>query len=72
VVFDSPALHYYASGKGKDTVKVVGPLFHSDGYAMAFPLNSPLRKKVNKAILMMQENGDYDRIYQKWFGEGKG
>jgi len=68
VVFDAPALHYYAAGKGKNTVKVVGPLFHRDGYAMAFPLNSPLRKKVNKAILKMQENGDYDRIYQKWFG----
>ncbi len=65
VVYDSPVLHYYAAGQGLEKVKVIGPVFHKEGYSIAFPLGSTLRKKINKAILILEENGILDKLYKK-------
>ncbi|MCP3922435.1 MAG: transporter substrate-binding domain-containing protein [Desulfobacterales bacterium] len=27
------------------------------------------RENVNEALLTLKENGEYDKIYRKWFGE---
>ncbi|MBI2181592.1 MAG: transporter substrate-binding domain-containing protein [Deltaproteobacteria bacterium] len=35
---------------------------------MVFPDKSPLRKRVNEALLKLRENGAYDQLYKKWFG----
>ncbi len=69
VVFDSPAVQYYANTAGKGTVKVVGPLYKGQSYGMAFPQGSKLREKASIAILKLMENGDYAKLYKKWFGE---
>jgi polar amino acid transport system substrate-binding protein len=68
VVFDSPILLYYASHDGKGRVQVVGAVFHKEDYGIVFPLDSPLRRQVNSSLLTLREDGTYDQIYGKWFG----
>jgi polar amino acid transport system substrate-binding protein len=68
VLFETPALRYYASHEGKGLVSEVGPEFNKADLAIVFPDGSPLRKRVNDALLAMQEDGTYQKIYDKWFG----
>lgn len=68
VVYDAPALQYFASHQGKGTVKVVGPVFQPQSYGIALPVGSSYRKSMNAALLRLKENGIYDKIYEKWFG----
>jgi len=68
IVYDAPVLRYYAATRGKGTVQVVGPIFKPEVYGIALPTGSPLRKRINEALLRLQENGTYDTIYVKWFG----
>lgn len=66
-VYDAHALMYIA--KEDSEIKVVGEMFDVQKYGAAFPQggNSPYRETFNIAILEMQESGEYDRIYNKWF-----
>jgi len=68
VVFTSPVLLYYAAHEGKGLVKLVEPEFNVSPIAFCFQLDSPLRRKVNRALLTLRENGMYQQIYDKWFG----
>jgi polar amino acid transport system substrate-binding protein len=68
VVQGSAALDYYAAHEGKDLVKMVGPEFNPNDVGFVFPIGSPLRKRVNGALLSMREDGTYQRIYERWFG----
>lgn len=68
VVYDSPILLYYASQEGKGKVQVVGDVFRKEAYGIVFPANSTLRKPVSAALLALRESGEYDKIYNKWFG----
>ncbi len=68
IVYDAPALKYYAAQEGAGKVKVVGKLFELQDYGIALPLNSPYRKDINSALLQLMENGTYQEISNKWFG----
>ncbi len=68
VLFDSPAVMYYAKTAGADKVKVVGPLYMGQSYGIAFPKGSELRDDVTVSILKLMETGKYDELYKKWFG----
>ena len=68
VVAPSPLLAYYAAHEGKGRVKMVGPVFNSVPVAIELQLDSPLRKKIDGALMALRENGTYQRIYDKWFG----
>lgn len=68
VVYDAPVLLYYAAHEGKGRVQIVGPIFRKENYGIVFPDKSPLRKRVNEALLKLRENGAYDQLYKKWFG----
>ena len=68
VVFDSPTILYYARNEGVGRVSVVGPLFDIQYYGFLFPEGSALREPVNRALLKLRKNGQYDRIFNKWFG----
>ena len=68
VVFDAPAILYYATHDGKGLAQVVGGVFHKEDYGIVFPTDSPLRKQVNEALLALRENGTYQKIYDEWFG----
>jgi len=69
VVFDAPVLLYYTAHEGKGKVDVVGTAFQREGYGIVLPLNSPYRKPIDAALLSMREDGDYQRIYDRWFGK---
>jgi polar amino acid transport system substrate-binding protein len=69
VVYDAPVLLYYAAHEGNGKVQVVGSIFRKESYGIVFPSNSPYRKPVNEALLKLKENGTYDQLHKKWFGE---
>jgi polar amino acid transport system substrate-binding protein len=69
VVFDAPGVMHYANGKGSGKVAVVGNVFEKQYYGIAFQQGSELREKVNRVLLKFRENGVYEKIYKKWFGE---
>jgi polar amino acid transport system substrate-binding protein len=69
VVYDSPVLLYRAAHDGKGKERVVGPVFKKEAYGIAFPTGSPLRKPVNLALLSIKEDGTYDALTSKWFGD---
>ena len=68
VVYDAPVLLYFASHEGKGRFQTVGSIFRKESYGIAFPDKSPVRKRVNEALLKLKENGTYDLLYAKWFG----
>ncbi len=67
-VAPAPLLLYYAAHQGKGRVKVVGPEFNRREVAIMVELDSPLRKRVDRTLLVLRENGTYQQIYNKWFG----
>lgn len=68
VVSAAPLLQFYAAHEGKGLVKTVGPEFDTAPVAIMVQLDSPLRKKINLALIALRENGTYQQIYDKWFG----
>ena len=70
VVYDAPVILYYT--KNHATARIAGSTFRSENYGILFPINSPLRRPVNEALLRLVENGVYDSLYKKWFGDENG
>jgi len=72
VVYDHPVLLYFALQNEDKGLIVPGEPFNKEDYGIAFPAGSPLREEINRALLVLLENGTYDRIAHKWFGFGSG
>src|SRR5215467_9117576 len=70
LVFDAPTLQYLAAKRGNGVLQVVGPIFAAQKYGIAVADGSPLRKRINRALLEMYEDGRYRAIYNKWFSRG--
>jgi polar amino acid transport system substrate-binding protein len=71
VVFDSPVLLYYATHDGADVAEVAGPVFRAEDYGFAFAQNSPLRQAVDESLLAIRQDGTYDEIRSKYFGDSE-
>lgn len=71
VVFDAPVLLYYANHGGKGRVSVVGTPFRKEDYGIVFQRGSAWRKPVDGALLAIREDGTYQQLHDKWFGEGQ-
>jgi ABC-type amino acid transport substrate-binding protein len=69
IVYDAPILQFLANTGAKGKVQVVGSILQPEYYGVAFPLDSPYRKTVNKALLDAFQNGTIDEIGEKWFGQ---
>ena len=69
VVFDSPVLRYYVTYEGADVAELAGAVFQSEDYGLAFARNSPLRQAVDESLLAMRQDGTYDEIRAKYFGD---
>jgi len=65
---DTPNVLYYIKTAGKGRVKAVGADVKAAFYGIGFQQGSELRDKANVALLEMQEDGEYDKLYIKWFG----
>lgn len=69
VVYDSPPLLYYSNNAGKGKVSLVGSPFEKQNYGFALQQGSVYREKINQELLRIKEDGTYDKLYKKWFGE---
>lgn len=69
VVFDSPVLRYYVAHDGADVAELAGAVFQAEDYGLAFAQNSPLRQAVDESLLAMRQDGTYDEIRAKYFGD---
>ncbi|KAG9454106.1 hypothetical protein H6P81_007010 [Aristolochia fimbriata] len=49
--------------------KIVGPEFTKSGWGFAFQRDSPLAVDMSTAILTLSENGDLQRIHDKWLSQ---
>ncbi|MEL6402001.1 MAG: glycine betaine/L-proline ABC transporter substrate-binding protein ProX [Cyanobacteria bacterium J06626_4] len=72
VVYDAPVLQYFVSHQGQGKYQVVGDVFKSLNYGIALQPDSPYREAINAALLRLYETGQYEDIYQAWFGLGQG
>ncbi|GBL09483.1 L-cystine transport system permease protein YecS [Microcystis aeruginosa Sj] len=69
VVNDKPVTLYAIKQAGLRRVKVVGELLTEEFYGIALPKNSPYLQLINDALGRVIESGQYDVIFQQWFGE---
>jgi len=63
LVFDAPTLQYLAMKRGNGVLRVVGPIFAPQKYGIVVGDGSPLRKRINKALLETYEDGRYKALY---------
>ncbi len=69
VVYDAPNLLYHAKGEGKDRFTVIGKTFEPQDYGIVVPQGSPLREKLNRALLTVLESDELEGIHRKWFAK---
>jgi len=67
VVLSAAMLQYLAAKPGNGMLQVVGPIFRPYKIAMAVREGSPVRKRINEALLTIYEDGTYQDIYARWF-----
>jgi ABC-type amino acid transport substrate-binding protein len=46
-------------------------VFRPAKYAIAVPIGSPLRKRINEALLGMQADGSAEEIERRWFATNR-
>lgn len=68
VVFDAPVLRFFVAHEGAGFAQIVGTIFETEDYGVAFPNGSQLRKQFDRGLLSIREDGTYALIKQKWFG----
>jgi polar amino acid transport system substrate-binding protein len=68
IVFDAPILAYYANTRGRGKAELVGSVFLPENYGFVMQSGSPLAEDINRALLRLVEDGTYDNIRRKWFG----
>ncbi|KAF8410638.1 hypothetical protein HHK36_003170 [Tetracentron sinense] len=64
VVDELPYVELFLSSQCK--FRIVGQEFTKGGWGFAFPRDSPLAIDMSTAILTLSENGDLQRIHDKW------
>ena len=70
VVNDKPVNDYYiAKAGGKDAKEVGQPLTAEEYGIGTAKKNKELSEKIDKALDELKKNGEYDKIYMKWFGK---
>ena len=67
IVYEAPQLRYWIATRGPSMASLVGPVFRPAKYAIAVPIGSPLRKRINAALLEVMDNGTYDELRRRWF-----
>jgi polar amino acid transport system substrate-binding protein len=61
---------YLINRQGPRNVKIVGSPIHQVGYSIAVgEENHVLVSRLEKALSAIEESGEYDRIFETWFGQ---
>ncbi len=69
ILADAPVAEYYASQVSEGEVVTVGETFAPDKIGIALQQDSPLREPINRALLQIIEDGSYDTIRRRYFGQ---
>ncbi|XP_051124667.1 glutamate receptor 3.3-like [Andrographis paniculata] len=64
VVDERPYIELFLASQCK--YRIIGQEFTKSGWGFAFPRDSPLAIDLSTAILTLSENGDLQRIHDKW------
>jgi polar amino acid transport system substrate-binding protein len=67
IVHDAPVMDHYASQRGRGQVQLVGAVFREEKYGIALQDGSPLRERVDRALLTLRESGRYEAIRLRYF-----
>ena len=60
----------YGMAKQDSNYEVVGKIFTDEPYGIAVQKGADdLTKEINSLIKDMKENGEYDKLYEKWIGQ---
>ena len=70
VLVDKTVTEYYIAQQGDKDIMMVPHLYNpkQNGFAVS-KRNTELAAKLNKGLKIIRENGEYDKIYEKWFGK---
>lgn len=70
VINDKPVNEYYITKSGGKDAKTVGQPLTAEDYGIAMAKkNTELTAKVDKALDELKKNGEYEKMYVKWFGK---
>lgn len=68
LILDKPVARYYLSHGASEKLKPAGLISGSGGFVMMISKSDKgLQKKVNDALDKLMKNGEYDKIYDRWF-----
>lgn len=68
VVNDRPVNDRYIVEHNDTNVRVLSDLLTSEDYGIACnKTNTKLKEKIDEALTNIKKNGEYDKIYNKWF-----
>lgn len=68
VVYDAPLLQYAVKEDPDDSLQLVPVIFEQQNYAIGLRQDSPLRERINHALLSLNEAGVNARLNKQWFG----
>lgn len=68
VVYDAPLLQHAVKEDGDDRLLLVPVIFDQQNYAIGLQQNSPLRERINHALLSLNEAGVNAQLNKQWFG----
>lgn len=72
VMIDLPVAKDYMAKDSQKRFKIVGDVLEAENYGIAVSKdNTELMKQINAALKKLKENGEYDKIYNKWFNSDK-
>jgi len=71
VVYDAPALQFQVA-RSDGSLAVVDALFEPQPYGIAVQPASPLRERLNRALLEIRETERWSAIRDEWFSHGLG
>ena len=69
MINDKPVVDYYLARRGDKTVTTLPQVFDAEYYGFGVKKgNKEMVAKLNEGLKKVRESGEYDQIYQKWFG----
>lgn len=71
VVYDAPNMLYYVSQNPDSGCKVVGDLMDGCQYGIVLQKGSDYTEEINGALAAFKEDGTYDELYTKLFGDNE-
>jgi len=68
IIIDKPVAQYYLKKHHPNAV-IAGDAFETESYGIVMRRHGELTPKINKALAELKQSGEYDKIYEKWFGK---